>query len=227
MPVVGSGQIDLNQIHVEAGGSSATQCTMNESDIRGLIDKAATTQMALSEWYGASASWETVITCGNPGGGSPGVYTGYAATGALSNPSGGGTSNPLGTATVVLDPIPPSDGVASWTLNLFGRGQGYGAQTFYFGLRDSANPAQADNQPNIVMAGGVPFSKITMSHSSNYTGTVCEMAGSLFTQGTTYQSNSGCQVLWSFSTDLEDTNPSYHDITDVLFTTGNVYIKIE
>ena len=33
-----SGAISLNDIHVEAGGSSGTQASMNDSDIRGLID---------------------------------------------------------------------------------------------------------------------------------------------------------------------------------------------
>lgn len=49
-----SGQIDLNAIHVEAGGSSGTQCSINDSDIRALIGKGSGVQMAFSEWYGAS-----------------------------------------------------------------------------------------------------------------------------------------------------------------------------
>jgi hypothetical protein len=49
-----SGAISLNDIHVEAGGSSGTQASMNDSDIRGLIDKSSGAQMAFNEWYGAS-----------------------------------------------------------------------------------------------------------------------------------------------------------------------------
>ena len=60
-----SGQIDLNAIHVEAGGSSGTQCSINDSDIRGLIGKASGVQMAFSEWYGASAAWTTTMTVGS------------------------------------------------------------------------------------------------------------------------------------------------------------------
>ena len=51
-----SGQITINQIHLEAGGSSQTQATLNDADIRGLIGKASGAQMAMSEWYGASSS---------------------------------------------------------------------------------------------------------------------------------------------------------------------------
>ena len=56
MPIPGSGAISLNQFHVEAGGSSGTQCSINDSDIRGLIGKSAGVQMSFSEWYGASAT---------------------------------------------------------------------------------------------------------------------------------------------------------------------------
>ena len=55
MPLPSSGQIDLNAMHVEAGGTTGTEATINDSDIRGLISKADGAQMAFNEWYGASA----------------------------------------------------------------------------------------------------------------------------------------------------------------------------
>lgn len=64
-----SGQITLNDIHMEAGGSSGTQCSLNDSDIRGLISKASGAQMAFSEWYGASNTIAyTVLMVGGGGG---------------------------------------------------------------------------------------------------------------------------------------------------------------
>lgn len=48
-----SGAISLNEIHIEAGGTTGTSASINDSDIRGLIDKASGAQMAFSEWYGA------------------------------------------------------------------------------------------------------------------------------------------------------------------------------
>lgn len=50
-----SGPLSLNQIHVEAGGTSGTSCSLNEADTRSLIDKAVSTQNAISEYYGASS----------------------------------------------------------------------------------------------------------------------------------------------------------------------------
>jgi len=55
MPLQTSGAISLNDIHVEAGGTSGTQASINDSDIRGLISRASGAQMSFSEWYGASS----------------------------------------------------------------------------------------------------------------------------------------------------------------------------
>ena len=56
MPVPSSGAISLNDFHVEAGGTSGTQCSLNDADIRGLISKGSGSQMSFNEWYGATAS---------------------------------------------------------------------------------------------------------------------------------------------------------------------------
>ena len=56
MAVPSSGAISLNDFHVEAGGSSGTQASMNDSDIRALIGKGSGVQMGFNEWYGASAT---------------------------------------------------------------------------------------------------------------------------------------------------------------------------
>lgn len=56
MALQSSGPIALNDMHVEAGGASGTNCTINDADIRGLIGKASGTTMSFSEWYGASAT---------------------------------------------------------------------------------------------------------------------------------------------------------------------------
>lgn len=55
MPLPSSGAISLNDMHIEVGGSSGTQVSINDSDIRGLIGKSSGAQMSFSEWYGASA----------------------------------------------------------------------------------------------------------------------------------------------------------------------------
>lgn len=62
MALQSSGAISLNDIHVEAGGSSGTTASINDSDIRGLINKASGATMSFSEWYGASAGWQSTLT---------------------------------------------------------------------------------------------------------------------------------------------------------------------
>lgn len=54
MPLQTSGAISLNDIHVEAGGSSGTTASLNDSDIRDLIGKGSSVINSFSEYYGAS-----------------------------------------------------------------------------------------------------------------------------------------------------------------------------
>tara|TARA_Y200000002_G_C22602887_1_gene630306 strand:+ start:389 stop:994 length:606 start_codon:yes stop_codon:yes gene_type:complete len=59
-----SGNITLNQMHTEVGGTSGTACTLNDSDIRGLIGKSSGASMLFNEWYGAAAQFQVNF---NPG----------------------------------------------------------------------------------------------------------------------------------------------------------------
>lgn len=54
MALQSSGAISLNDIHMEAGGTTGTSAAINDTDIRGLIGKGSGAQMSFSEWYGAS-----------------------------------------------------------------------------------------------------------------------------------------------------------------------------
>ena len=66
MPLQNSGQISLNDLHVEAGGTSGTEASMNDSDIRGLLNASANSQMTFSGFYGASSLlWSAVVTVGS------------------------------------------------------------------------------------------------------------------------------------------------------------------
>jgi hypothetical protein len=59
-----SGTITLDEIHVEAGGTTNTTATINDADIRALIGKAEGVTMSFDEWYGASASVTINLTIG-------------------------------------------------------------------------------------------------------------------------------------------------------------------
>lgn len=67
MPLPSSGSISLNQMHVEVGGTSGTTCSLNDSDIRGLIGKASGAQSSFSNFHGASAvsPWSATMTVGS------------------------------------------------------------------------------------------------------------------------------------------------------------------
>lgn len=97
MPLQSSGQISLNEIHIEAGGTSGTACNINESDIRGLISASSGAAMDFADWYGASASQNfTTVKSGH----ARGTYTGgrgatrYGFTNGYNAAAGVGTSTP-------------------------------------------------------------------------------------------------------------------------------------
>lgn len=91
MALQSSGAISINDIHIEAGGSSGTLCTINDSDIRGLISKASGAQSSFNEFYGASAAGlynsSSVNHIGNKKAGY-GYYSPHAS-GTISMPSNG------------------------------------------------------------------------------------------------------------------------------------------
>ena len=68
-----SGAISLDQIHVEAGGTTGTTCSLNDSDIRNLteasgktINNTLGTTVDFDDFYGATniPTWTTTITNG-------------------------------------------------------------------------------------------------------------------------------------------------------------------
>jgi len=69
MALATSGALTLDQIHVEAGGTTGTTCSLNDSDIRGLtaasgrtINSTLGTTIDFDDFYGASGG--ATITVG-------------------------------------------------------------------------------------------------------------------------------------------------------------------
>ena len=62
MALPSTGPLSLNEIHIEAGGSSGTLCSLNDADIRGIINKSAGTTNSILEYRGQSA--EELLTSG-------------------------------------------------------------------------------------------------------------------------------------------------------------------
>ena len=72
MPLQSSGQITLDEIHVEAGGTTDTQATVNDTDIRALISASAASEMEFADFYGADG--------GGGGGGGGGIAEGLSSS---------------------------------------------------------------------------------------------------------------------------------------------------
>ena len=63
-----SGQISLNDVHIEAGGTTGTEVTMADVDVRSLIDVNQGDQVAMNAFYGASSYIELTGTLFTAGG---------------------------------------------------------------------------------------------------------------------------------------------------------------
>ena len=75
MALATSGALTLDQIHVEAGGSTGTTCSLNDTDIRGLnaasgrtINSTQGTEIDFADFYGASVTVATDLTAAGTGG---------------------------------------------------------------------------------------------------------------------------------------------------------------
>lgn len=92
-----TGTLSINEIHIEAGGSSGTTASLNDSDIRGLtpasgysINTASGTTISIGDFYGASSEIVARTVAGSSGGTYP--YIGaYVANLLASSQSAVGT----------------------------------------------------------------------------------------------------------------------------------------
>jgi hypothetical protein len=87
-----SGAISLNQMHVEAGGSSGSIVSINDSDVRSLIGKSSGATSSFSQFYGASSSIDTqslVVGTVTPNATYTGTYIGASQGGRHAASSAG------------------------------------------------------------------------------------------------------------------------------------------
>ena len=104
MATPSSGTISLNEMHVEAGGSSGTECSINDADIRLIADKSSGATASWNDYYSRAADYAISMTTG---GTSRSTSDGYVTTttyyrGYLnSSPSG---ADDIGSLNVSNDP---------------------------------------------------------------------------------------------------------------------------
>lgn len=64
MALPSSGAISLNQMHIEAGGTTGTEASINDADIRGLILSSSEAEMSFDDWYGTEYLDSQTVTVG-------------------------------------------------------------------------------------------------------------------------------------------------------------------
>ncbi len=175
MAVPSSGQISLNDFHVEAGGSSGSACTLNDTDIRGLISKGSGAAMNFGEWYGASSSVHTTAFVSAYAGGG---YT--PSSGFLNGQQGSMTDNTIA-----------SYGSGAQTTIIVSQLRNF-AGTLLFGLEPSSGTYDAGNsgwttlnvyygQTNSSGSPDLSLARTSMSYNGNSSGATWSFNGSYAT----------------------------------------------
>lgn len=65
MATPSSGAISLNDMHVEVGGSSGSECSINDADIRLIADKSSGATASWNDYYNRAADWSITMTVGD------------------------------------------------------------------------------------------------------------------------------------------------------------------
>jgi hypothetical protein len=215
MALQSSGAISLNEIHIEAGGSSGTLSTINDSDIRGLIGKSSGATMSFSEWYGASSAFTTSCTPGSGYG-----YLGFREQGSQSHTYSRSVSpsSDVGSLGAQGGWIPNSN---SFTVGSVSTSAGLRA---YF--RDSTLSTSSERTSQAPhYSYSWPMGTVTLASDSNFTQDVITISSSSWTsqvsaamQYTSWISGVG----WAYG---PSTNAGRQDLYDLFGST--VYVKIE
>ena len=165
-----TGQIRMNEIHVEAGGSSGTQCSMNDGDIRGIINKSASTQSRMGEWHGASANvFDASQDLPNFGGWDNSSYYGTAGGQGFgmssSNWNANSTSQGYGGTDCYLfcakDLTPGASYTCEWNVSMYG---------FYCYISLAAGNGETGFPPDNLISSGRKYQRFQniFGYSSGY-----------------------------------------------------------
>ena len=226
MALQSSGAISLNEIHIEAGGSSGTTASLNDSDIRGLISKGSGATMSFNEWYGASSAFTTSVTSAFTA-----YQVGFTEQGARSYQFGTAItpSSDSGALGAQGGWIPNSNSI-TWLCSTFAAvysaGQASTTTTIRMFFRDSTlSTSVARTSQATYYSYSWPMGDVIVASDSNFTQDVITLSSSNWSSmpSTTIQYStwiSGIGWEHSFSTNAQRT------AAQSLFS-SNFYVKVE
>ena len=165
MATPASGTISLNQVHVEAGGSSGSQCSFNDSDIRSICASGLGTSLSMSNMYSRAADFQASATVGY---GSTHFQQGYANFTTNYKGFVAGITSPAN-----LSPTSESDYMGGGTIGHVAISEistNYFVHTFMIScgsMPSSSVPNDDNNVFNSVVVGSTTFDRGAFSFSSS------------------------------------------------------------
>ena len=207
MTLPSSGSISLNQMHVEVGGSSGSQVSINDSDIRGLIGKSSGATMSFSEWYGASTFTADTQVDFTPATAS-GKYSGpqvstypllFVAQGTIHNNDIEYTQNTkhyihqTGASTLALNPVTGSFQFSNSTSPTAGTGTASYFNNKYWRVPSTYNNGTSNNSSgNYLITGGTSHTAVDISTNQTvFSGFIATVNGTSLLLG---QANQRLQI---------------------------------
>jgi hypothetical protein len=170
--------LSLNQIHVEVGGTSGTTVSLNETDVRGLINKTVNTSNSISDYYGASyvPPYTSPIVSGD------GFFWWYSIS------TLGGQPNPQFTFAAIVVKLGGNVVKGSFTASATNGGLNPSAgQSWHNGTNSSSNNLAFLAAASFVHTDGytyVPVNPVIQGQTSTYPST--NLGGSLPQQQSAY-----------------------------------------
>lgn len=165
MATPASGAISLDQIHVEAGGSSGTTCTINDADIRSLAGVGNNANASFSTYYNRAADASFSMTVGHRSVTTSGQYS--STTNVWRGYWGGtfvsGVSSPSGGAFGGLSPTSNSDYIGANAIQILQTQGTVGGTTSIFCLAVKALVANDDNAFKSVVVNGTTYNRSSLT----------------------------------------------------------------
>ena len=170
MALQSSGAISLDDIHDEAGGTSGSTCTVNDADIRGLIDASDGATTSFDDWYGAASAGDVVLN----------------AVGTIESGGGGDYSNVILQISIATNGQDSDFGDLTVGREDIGAASSSTRGLFYSGFSTAISGARSDTIDYVTIASAGNASDFGNASAANSAGTgISNNTRAVFHQGYT------------------------------------------
>ena len=166
MATPSSGAISLDQIHVVAGGTTGTTCSINDADIRSLANLSNNATASFDTYYNRAADASITMTVGDRQVTTSGQYTSTTTIwrGYWGGTFVSGVSSPSGGAFGSLSPSSASDYLGGITIQIIQTRGVSGGTTSNLTIAVKGVVANNDNAFKSVVINGTTYNRTALTY---------------------------------------------------------------